>query len=146
MYGLVVRCLFVSKNGIKMPFLGVVGFKISTLNVYCLSSWFVHQKRKTYSNLCVLCRLIHLSWFQGPKYIPPSCYVGLDSQIMMLCKKCQQSDFLGHCSFTQFFHDVEKLRRKPKIFVKIIQRFWYVQHKKFILLKIHQKQPKLPLW
>ena len=40
----------------------------------------------------------------------------------------KKSDFFGHCSFTQFFHDVEKLRRKPKIFVKVIQRFWYVQH------------------
>ena len=72
LYGLVVRWLFVSRNGIKMQFLGVVGFKSSTLTVYCLSSWFVHQKRKTYSNLCVLCWLSHLSWFQGPKYIPPS--------------------------------------------------------------------------
>ena len=36
-------------------------------------------------------------------------------------------DFLGHCSFTQCFHDVEKLRRKPNIFVKVIQRFWCVQ-------------------
>jgi hypothetical protein len=23
---------------------------------------------------------------------------------------------------------VKKFRRKPKIFVKVIQRFWYVQH------------------
>ena len=35
------------------------------------SSRFIHQQRKN-SNLCVLCWLIHLSWFQGPKYIPPS--------------------------------------------------------------------------
>ena len=47
---------------------------------------------------------------------------------MTLSQKFQKSDFLGHCSFTQLFHDVEKLRRKPKIFVKVIQRFWYVQH------------------
>ena len=71
-YGLIVRWLFVSRNGIKMHFLGVVGFKSSTLTVYYVSSWFIHQKRKTYSNLCVLCWLIHLSSFQGPKYIPPS--------------------------------------------------------------------------
>ena len=38
MYGLVVRGLFVSTNGIKMQFLVVVGFKSSTLTVYCLSS------------------------------------------------------------------------------------------------------------
>ena len=64
-----------SRNGIKMQFLGVVGFKRSTLTVYFLSSWFVHQQRKTYSNLCVLCWLSHLSWFQGPKYIPPSVWL-----------------------------------------------------------------------
>ena len=46
---------------------------------------------------------------------------------MTLSQKFQKSDFLGHCSFTQLFHDVEKLRRKPKIFVNVIQRFWYVQ-------------------
>ena len=53
---------------------------------------------------------------------------GFESQIMTLSQKCQKSDFLGHCSFTQLFHDVEKLRRKTKIFVKIIQRCWYTQH------------------
>ena len=46
---------------------------------------------------------------------------------MTLSQKFQKSDFLGHCSFTQLFHDAEKLRRKPKTFVKVIQRFWYVQ-------------------
>ena len=39
---------------------------------------------------------------------------------MTLSQKFQKSDFLGHCSFTQLVHDVEKLRRKPKIFVKIL--------------------------
>ena len=72
LYGLVDRWLFVSRNGLKMQFLGVVGFKSSTLTVYCLSSWIVHQQRKTYSNFCVLCWLSHPSWFQGPKDIPPS--------------------------------------------------------------------------
>ena len=52
---------------------------------------------------------------------------GFQSQIMTLGQKFQKSDFLGHCLFTQLFYDVEKLRRKPKIFVKVIQRFWYVQ-------------------
>ena len=72
LYVLVVRWLFVSRNGIKVQFLGVVGFKSSTLTVYCLSSWFVQQQRKTCSYLCVLCWHTHLSWFQGPKDIPPS--------------------------------------------------------------------------
>ena len=69
---MVIRWRFVSRNGIKVQFLGEVGLKSSTLTVYCLSSWFVHQQQKTYSNLCVHCWLSHLSWFQGPKYIPPS--------------------------------------------------------------------------
>ena len=40
---------------------------------------------------------------------------------MTLSHKFQKSDFLGHKSFTQIFHDLEKLRRKPKIFVKVIK-------------------------
>ena len=61
-------------------------------------------------------------------------------------KKEKKSDFLGHCSFTQLFHDVEKLRRKPKIFVKVIQRFWYVLHVALLFSKIHQKQPRFQHW
>ena len=34
---------------------------------------------------------------------------------MTLSKRIGKSDFLGHCSFTQLFHDVEKFRRKPNI-------------------------------
>ena len=60
LYGLVDQWLFVSRNGIKMQFLGIVSFK--SLTVYCLSSWFVHQQWKTYSNVCVLGWLSHLSW------------------------------------------------------------------------------------
>ena len=51
---------------------------------------------------------------------------GLESQIMTLSQEFQKSDLLGHCSFAQLFHDVEKLSRKPEIFVKVTQRFWYV--------------------
>ena len=54
---------------------------------------------------------------------------------MTLSQKFQKSDFLGHCSITPPFHDVEKLERKHKIFVKVIQRFWYVQHVGLILVK-----------
>ena len=61
---------------------------------------------------------------------------GFESQIMTSSKKCQKSDFLDHCSFTQVFHDVEKVRRKPKIFVKVIQRFLYVQHVGLIFLSL----------
>ena len=111
----------------KMQFLVVVGFKSSTLTVYCLSSWFVHQQRKTYSNLCVLCWLSHWTWFQGPKDIPPLFWPWVtnhDFKSKISKKWFQRSLFF----FTQIFHDGEKLRRKPKIFVKVIQRFWYVQH------------------
>ena len=62
---------------------------------------------------------------------------------MMLSKKCQKSDYLGHRYFTQLFDDVEKLRKRPNIFVKVIQRFWYVQHVGLIFNKIHQERPKL---
>ena len=53
---------------------------------------------------------------------------GLESKIMTLSQKFQKSDFLVNCSFTQLVNDVEKLSRKPNIFVKVIRRFWYVQH------------------
>ena len=131
LYGLVIRWLFVSINGILMQFVCVVGFKSSTLTGYCKSSWFIHQQRKKYSSLCVLCWHNYLSWFQGSKYkrgwnihIHP--LFGLESQILTLSQKFPKSDFLGHCSFTQPFQDVEKLSKKSKIFVKFIQRFWYV--------------------
>ena len=59
-------------------------------------------------------------------YIPPSFWpLVTDDDIK---SKCRKSDFLGPCSFTQLLNNVEKLRRKPKIFVKMIQIFWYVQH------------------
>ena len=54
---------------------------------------------------------------------------------MTLSQKFQQSNFLGHGYFTQLFHDVKKLRRKPKIFMKVIRRFWYVQHVDLIYKK-----------
>ena len=121
LYGLVVRWLFVSRNGIKMQFLGVVRFKSTTLTVYCLSSWFVHQQRKTYSNLCVLCWLSHLSWFQGPKYILPSFWLWVTNHDVT--SKILKKLFLKSLPFYKLFHDVEKLGRKPKIFLKVIQRF-----------------------
>ena len=52
---------------------------------------------------------------------------------MTLSKKLWKNYFLFHCSFIQLFHNVEKLRRKPKSFVKVIQRFWYAQHTGLIL-------------
>ena len=108
-----------------MPFFSVVGFKNSTLTVYCLSSWFAHQQLKTFSNLCDLCWPGHLSWFQGPKDIPPSFLPWVTNHDV---KNFKKSYFLDNCSFTQLFHDVEKGRRKTKIFEKVIQRFWYVLH------------------
>ena len=143
LYGLVVRWLFVSRNGIKVQFLGVVGFKSSTLTVYCLSSWFVCQQRKTYSNLCVLCWLSHLSWFWGPKYISPFFWPRVTNHDVK--SKILKKWFPRSLLFFTAFYDVEKLRRKPKIFVKVIRRFWYVQHGVLKLKKIHQKQPKLQL-
>ena len=133
-YGFVVLWLFVSRNGIKMHFFGVVGFKSSTLTVYCFSSLFIHQQQTTYSNLCVLCWLIHLSGFQGPKYISPSFWPRVTNHDVK-SKISKKNNFLGHCSFTQLLHDVEKLRRKPKIFMKVIRRFWDVHHVGWIFFK-----------
>ena len=45
-YCLIVKLLFGSTNCITIQFGGIVVFKSSTLNVYCLSSGFVHQKQK----------------------------------------------------------------------------------------------------
>ena len=108
LYGLVVRWLFVSTNGIKMQYLGVFSFKSSTLTVYCLNSWFVHQKPKTYSNVCVLCWISNLSWFLGPKYIQPSFWPRVTNHNVK--SKMSKSDFLGRCYFTQLFYDIKKLR------------------------------------
>ena len=116
--GLVVRRLFVSTTNIKMKFLDVVGFKGSNLTDYCLSYWFVYKKLNTYSALFVPWGLSHLLWFQGLKYIPTSFWHWV--------KNHDVNDSLGHSSFIQLFYDVEKLRRKPKTFVKVTQRFWYV--------------------
>ena len=96
-YGLVVRWLFVSRNGIKVQVLGVVYFKSLYLTVFCVTSWFVQQKRKTHWNLCVLCWLNHLSWFPGTKNIPPSFWSWVTNHDVS--QKCQKNDFLGHCSF-----------------------------------------------
>ena len=121
-----VRWLFFSRNGIKMQFLGAVGFRSSALTVYCLSSWFVYQKQKYFFLICVsfVESVIYHDFKDLSTFYPLLC---LKSQIMMLSQKC-----LGHCTFSQLFHDVEKLRRKPKKIVKVMQRFWYVQHVGFI--------------
>ena len=144
LYGLFVRWLFVSGNGIKIQFLGVVGSKSSTLTVYCLRSWFVYQIRNTYLNLCVLVDSVIYHYFRDLSTFHP--HLCLKSQIMTLSQKCQKSDFSGHCSFTQLVHDVEKLRRKPKTNPEVIQRFLYVQHEGLLFFLIHQKQPNLQLW
>ena len=89
------------------------------------------SRTKKKSALFVLCGLNHLAWFQGLKYIPPSFW----PQVTNHCVKSKswKSYFLGHCSFTQLFHDAEKLRRKQKKIMKVMQRFLYVQHKRLIL-------------
>ena len=74
---------------------GVVGFKSSTLTAYCTSSWFICQKMKTESTLCVPGGLINLSWFQGLKYISPSFWPSW------------KSDLLCYLWFTKLFHDVK---------------------------------------
>ena len=124
--GLVFRWLFVSTNGIKMLILCVAGFKSSTLTDYCSNSWFVYQKLNTYSALFLLCWLSHLSWFQGLKYMQPSFWPQVTNHDVN--SKNLNKWFLWYCSCTQLFHDVEKMGRKPKTSVRVIQRFWHVHN------------------
>ena len=70
LYGLVVRWLLVSTNGITIKFMGVGGFKSSTLTVTWLSSWLDHPKLKKYSAFCVLYG--YLTWFHWIKHISHS--------------------------------------------------------------------------
>ena len=88
-------------------------------------SWFQKFNIDCLLLKLLICSFSHLSWFQGPKDIPPSFWPWVTNHDVKSKKK---KDFLGHCSYTQIFYDVENLRRKPKIFVKVTQRFWYVQH------------------
>ena len=117
LYGLVVRWLFVSRTGIEMKFVGVIG---STLTVYWLSSWFIHQDLKTYLTLCILCWTSHLSWFLGPKYIPPSFLPRVTNHDV--CLKTSTSDV-----FNRLLYNAEKLRRKSLIFLNYMRRSWYAQ-------------------
>ena len=82
------------------------------LIVYCLSSWFVHQKlKKDNSILWALCLYSHVSWFQGPKYIPHSFWPQVTyDQDKKKMKTNKKNYLLGHGSFTQLFHDIKKLR------------------------------------
>ena len=109
-YGLVVRWLFVSRIGLKMQFLSVVGFKSSTLTVYCFSSWFIHQQWKMYLNFCVLCWPIHLSWFQGPKYIPPSFWPRVTNHDIK--SKISKKSFLSSLLFYTTFSWCWKIEEK----------------------------------
>ena len=99
------------------------------------SSWSPQLSPNTekYLNLCVLCWLSHISWFPGPKYIPPYFWPQVTNYDIK--SKISKSNFLGHCSFTQLVRDVIKLSSKPKIFVNVILRFWYVHHVGVIFLK-----------
>ena len=51
----------------KNPIFGWSWFQKFNFTVSCLSSWFVHQKLKTYSILGILCWSSNISWSQGPK-------------------------------------------------------------------------------
>ena len=45
------------------------------------------------------------------------------TNILSFLQKFQKNYFFGHCSFIQLVHDVEKLKRKPKIFVMVDKDF-----------------------
>ena len=144
LYGLVVRWLFVSRNGIKVQILGVVGFKSSTLTVYCLSSWFLRQQRKTYSNLCVLCWLSHLSWFWGPKYISPFFWPRVTNNDIK--SKISKKWFLRSLLFYTTFSWCWKVEEKTKNIHKVDTKILVCTTFGLSISKIHQKHPKLQLW
>ena len=52
-------------------------------------------------------------------------------------------DSFAHWCFTHVFQDANLFRRKSKMILRVIQRFWYVQHVGLTITKMHQKQPKL---
>ena len=118
-YSFVIRWLFLSINGIKIQFLGVVGFNSSTLSVCC--------SLKTVSIINFVCPLWTWSAIRICATQIYSPVVDLMAQIM---------------KFYSTFSWCWKIKEKPKIFAKVMWRFWYVQHISLTLNKIHQKKPK----
>ena len=76
-----VRWLFASRNSLNMQFYEVVSFKSQTLNVNCLSCWFLHQKLKAY---CV--SLVDSVIYEDFRYVNSTLFLAL-----------------SHCSFTHLF-------------------------------------------
>ena len=102
MYGLGVRWLFVSRNGIKMQFLCVVGLK--KIKFWLLSALasdlFTNNGKQIQICVSFVDSVIYHD-FRDQRIFHP--LFGFKSQIMTLSQKFQKNDFLGHFSFTQFF-------------------------------------------
>ena len=135
-YGLVIRWQFVSRNGIKMPFLGVVDFKSSTLTANSVLNG-LSKPKNIFNFACPL--WTKSSIMISPSFWPKVTSHGVKSNVL----KRIFAEVIN--SLTQFCHHVEKLWRRPKIFMKAIQRFWCVQSVGQLFQKIHHKQPKLEL-
>ena len=94
-----------SRNGINMQCFGVVGFKSSTLTVYLkVPDLFTNNGKHIHICVSFVDSVIYHD-FRDLNIFHP--LFGLKPQIMTLSQKCHKSDFLGHCSFTQLFQDVE---------------------------------------
>ena len=141
--GLVVRWLFVSTKGIKMQIFVLVGFKSSTLTVYCLSSWFVHQELKLYSALSVLCGLGHLAWFQGLKYSPSSFWPRVTNHEVKSknLKNWFLRSLLFYTTFSWFWKIEKKTKKNCEGHSKISVCTTYK-----VIFFIHQKIPKFQPW
>ena len=77
------------------------------------------SRTEKYSASFVLFGLIQLALFKGLIYI----HITLSFWPPM-----KNYEVKNNSSFTHLFHDAKKLRRKPKTFMKVKQRFWNVQH------------------
>ena len=124
-----------------MQFFGVVGFGSSALTVFTLApDLFTNNWKHIQACVSFVDLVIYHDFRDLNKFHP---LFGLESKIITLRQKFQENVFIGHCSFTQLVHDVKKLRRKPQIFVKVIQKFWYVQHVCIIFYKNPQEAVKV---
>ena len=109
LYGLVVIWLFVSRNGIRMQYLDVVGFKSSTLTVYCAPDLFTNNGKHIHICVSFVDSVIYHD-FRDLNIFHP--LFGFESQIMTLSQKIQKKWFYRSLLFYTTF--------------SWCWRFWYV--------------------
>ena len=138
-YGLIVRWLFVSTNGIQMKCFWSNWFKKFNSGCLLLTLLIYLSKTETILSFVYPFGLSHSSWHQGLKYIPPSFW----SYRMMLSEYFWITDSLAFCCFTANFHEAnfvwENLYRSWRSY-KVCDMLTCWPN-----IKNH-KNPKLELW